>query len=569
MTEDIATEFERLSLLWPDASRKDGWRVSETTRRDLELDCLLPGFALTDADRGRAANTLHFLPLEAEVIRYRQDVLADLLAWPELAQALRELLPKVQTLESYTTLPMGGPVESAIHQITWRLGELQLLVECVETLEAAFQAAGGEVQSQALWQLRDLSARLGSSPSFQNLKKELPELLGKFRSIASITIGVNLDPQLNPQQATLVAVNDKPYTDSGLLKRLLGSDSDELKGIAPLHNLIVKSKPLIMGGYAVFAPSSTPVLLPLYHDLSRLMQKVSTPVAEALNRYVHLHSDFLISLRSDLAFYLGAVALVEHLQAHGLPVCRPEIAPAEERACEIEESYNTCLALQLIGEGRAEALVRSDARMNDDTARIWILTGPNQGGKTTYMQALGLAQVMAQVGLFVPGKRARISPVDGIYTHYPAEERLALGTGRFGDEARRLSEIFSQATRASLVLLNEALVGTNPGESLYLAQDVVRALRRLGARAIYTTHFHDLAAGAERMNEETPGDSRIGSLVASRMGEESARPGELRRSYQVRPGPPIGRSYAREIASQYGVSYEQLVEQMQKRGLIE
>jgi DNA mismatch repair ATPase MutS len=71
-----------------------------------------------------------------------------------------------------------------------------------------------------------------------------------------------------------------------------------------------------------------------------------------------------------------------------------------------------------------------------------ILTGPNQGGKTTYMQAIGLAQVMAQSGLFVPGRRARISPVDGIHTHFPVEERVGLGLGRFGDEARRIRTLF-------------------------------------------------------------------------------------------------------------------------------
>jgi len=70
--------------------------------------------------------------------------------------------------------------------------------------------------------------------------------------------------------------------------------------------------------------------------------------------------------------------------------------------------------------------------------RIVILTGPNQGGKTTYLQAVGQAHVIAQAGVFVPGRDARISPVDGIYTHFPVEERLKLGTGRFGDEARRM-----------------------------------------------------------------------------------------------------------------------------------
>ncbi len=570
MIEAITAAFEGFSLLWPDESRKAGRRVPDTTRRDLELDCILPAFGLSEADRDRAAKILHFLPSEAETIGYRQDVLADLLAQPALTEALRELMPKLQTLEAYTVLPQSGPVAAAIHEVTWRLGELQLLVECIDTLEGAFGSAGGSVESQGLRRLHDLSRRLANNSNFKKLKKDLPELLGQFRSIASVTIRVNLDPQLRPAEAALVAVHSKPYTDSNLLSRLLGGESGELKGIAPLHNLTGKPKGPIIGPFPIMPPETDPFMLPLFRDLSRLMEKVSKPVAEALNRYVHVHSGFLTNLRADLAFYLGAAALIGQLKAHGLPVCRPEIAPEGERACEIEENYNVCLALQLIRTGTVEQLVRSDVRMGgrEDTARIWILTGPNQGGKTTYMQAVGLSLVLAQAGLFVPGKRARISAADGIYTHYPAEERLELGTGRFGDEARRLSEIFAQAGRSSLILLNEALVGTNPGESLYLAQDVVRALRRLGARAIYTTHFHALAADADRLNEETPGDSRIGSLVASRM-EAEGRDGAVQRSYRVQPGPPLGKSYAREIASHYGVSYEQLVEKLRERGVIE
>ncbi len=568
MIEQITTEFEGFSLLWPEETQKAGQRILEAVRRDLELDCILPAFALSDADRSRAANILRFLPTEVETIRYRQDVLADLLAQPQLTAALRELLPKIETLESYTVLPEGGPVSVAIHQVTWRLGELQILVECIDTLEAAFRTAGETVQSKGLLHLRDLTARLAHDPSFQNLKKGLPELLGRFREIASITIGVNLDPQLRPKEAVLVAVNSKPYTDSSLLQRLLGGESDELKGLAPLHNLTGKLKGPILAPFPINPPSADPVMLPLFRDLSNLTEKVSRPVAEALNRYVHFHSGFLTSLRADLTFYLGAAALMEQLRGHGLPICRPEIAPMDERVCQIEDNCNVCLALQLIQNGAVEGLILNNVQMGDDPARIWILTGPNQGGKTTFMQAVGLSQVLAQAGLFVPGRRARISPVDGIYTHYPTEERLELGTGRFGDEARRLGDIFAEATRNSLVLLNEALVGTNPGESLYLAQDVVRALRRLGARAIYTTHFHDLAANVERLNEETHGDSRIGSLVASRMVEEAEQPGVVQRSYRVLPGPPIGRSYAREIASQYGVSYEQLVKKMKERGVI-
>jgi DNA mismatch repair ATPase MutS len=203
--------------------------------------------------------------------------------------------------------------------------------------------------------------------------------------------------------------------------------------------------------------------------------------------------------------------------------------------------------------------------MGDD-GRIGILTGPNQGGKTTYTQMVGLCQLLGQTGLWVPAAQARLSPVDNIYTHYPVEEQLARGTGRFGDEAQRLSQIFAHGTRHSLVLLNESLASTNPGESLYIAQDIMRILRRLGTRAIFATHLHELAADVATLNASTTGESRIVSLVASRT--EAGEDGH-RCAYKIVPGPPLGRSYAREIAAQYGISYDQLTALLQQRGMLD
>ena len=107
---------------------------------------------------------------------------------------------------------------------------------------------------------------------------------------------------------------------------------------------------------------------------------------------------------------------------------------------------------------------------------------------------------------------------------------------------------------------------TNPGESLYIAQDIVRILRRLGARAIFATHLHELAADVAALNASTAGESRIVSLVASRIEAGGDGP---RRSYKIAPGPPLGRSYAREIAAQYGISYDQLTDLLQQRGVLE
>ena len=203
----------------------------------------------------------------------------------------------------------------------------------------------------------------------------------------------------------------------------------------------------------------------------------------------------------------------------------------------------------------------------DESGRIFILTGPNQGGKTTYTQAIGLAHLLFQAGLPIPGTSAKISPIDGILTHFPVEEKPGLEAGRFGEEARRLHLIFQRATSHSLVLLNESLASTSEGESLYLAQDIVRALSLLGVRAIFATHLHTLAEMCEQINDATQGKSRLISMVSRTVEFEGEQTG-VRRTYKIEAGPPMGISYARDIASQYGISLDKILETLQERAVI-
>jgi len=175
--------------------------------------------------------------------------------------------------------------------------------------------------------------------------------------------------------------------------------------------------------------------------------------------------------------------------------------------------------------------------------------------------------VLFQVGLLVPGRSARLSPVDAIHTHFPAREQSRPGLGRLDLEAERLAAIFRHATPHSLILLNEALSGTSALEALDLARGVVRGLRLLGARAIYVTHLHELAACVDDINASTPGDGTVGSLVADSIEDGVA--GEAGaasvRTYRIVASAPRGVSFAAEIAEQHGISYAQLARLLQER----
>ena len=554
-----------LSLLWPNsAARTPTWRLPASSTRDLELEQVLSALAQYAPSRTAIREVAEQLCTDAAVIAYRQDVLGDLWRHPVLADRLDAVLPEISALDAHRS--RVDRQRSTLEDVTWRLGELEQLVTCVSGLNQVFEQVGDGLRSQGWLRLRRGVAHIAKDEAYRHLKQALPEMLATIRAKASVTIGINLDSHLRPVATTLLSVNDQPFTSSSFIDRLLGRQSEALKGIGPLHSVAALEAARNPLGLEPQAQPINPMLVPLFRDLAKVLETVCQPIARTLRRYITLQSSFLAGLSGDIAFYLAAVKLMRQLQARGLPLCRPDIAPMAERVCDLKDAYNLNLALHLMDQDQGgDAIVKNDVHM-DANGRILILTGPNQGGKTTYVQMVGLCQILAQLGLWAPAAQARISPVDGVYTHYPIEENSAKATGRFGDEAQRLSDIFSGATRHSLILLNESLASTNAGESLYIAQDLVRILRRMGTRAIFATHLHELAADVAVLNAQTPGDSQVMSLVASRLeaGADGAQ-----RSYQIAPGQPMGRSYAREIAAKYGIGYEQLMSRLQQRGVLE
>jgi DNA mismatch repair ATPase MutS len=314
------------------------------------------------------------------------------------------------------------------------------------------------------------------------------------------------------------------------LEKLIGvSKNGEDTGIAPLR----------------FLPNNREerLLQPLFQDLDRLMTQTAQPVARALNRYVRINSESLAGLEYELAFFVGAVRLFRRLPSFTLP----QFAPLDERVTEITDLASIHLLL------RQEAPpVASDVEFGEN-GRIGILTGPNSGGKTTYLRAVGLAQVLFQAGLAIPARAARMSPVDCILTHFPA---LETGQGRLAEEAARLRGLFERATGQSLVLLNETFSSTAPGEALYLAQDVLCGLRVIGVRAIYATHLIELAERVNEIENAVAGTSAVFSLIATVYQNGD---GQTTRTFHIERGLPFGRSYAQEIARQHGISLEQIL----------
>jgi DNA mismatch repair protein MutS len=499
---------------------------------------------------------------EAEVINYRLDIMDDLMVHNELTQRLEESMPIIKALRfanEKRTLE-----ENALMQTVNRISELALYVDFIQKLHADVADLQAALKSSGLLSLRERVVSIYNQPQFQNLLKELPSFQNGLESMKSVTIGLNLDSQLNPEQATIISVNEKKYKGSSSMVGKLFSGANEYGGISELYDStsrIIKEKPALARL--------------VFKELKELLKDALKPIRTAIDSYMNMKCQWIIELEGDLLFYVGAVKFIHKMRKLGLPMCRPTLLPVEQRACRLSGSYNINLAIQLSYKNPngplKEQIVANDVPFGED-GRIFILTGPNSGGKTTYAQAIGLTQVLMQSGMYVPCETAEISPVDGVYVCFKAEESPGFETGKLGGESMRIGKIIQHATSHSLILLNESLSSTSPGESFYLLKDIVSAFRILGIRAVIATHLHELANSIERINQEVEGASKLISMVAGMNDASLPNTGSQgavqNRSFKVQPGPPQGSSYAGDIARQFGISLDQMVLTMRQRNVL-
>ncbi len=399
-----------MSLLWPDGTRpaQTCTALDPQCVRDLELEGILAAF--TDSRLGRSTIREVFLHLctDPAVLAYRQDILDDLWCNPDFTAHLEALLPDLDALD--TAHIAVDRRRASLQEITWRLGELEHLVSCVTGLSTVFAQVGDKVRAKGWCALRDRIAQTAQDAVYQQLARELPDMVRTVRAKVSMTIGVNLDGQLRPVAATLLSVNERKFSASTFFDRLFGKYGEDFKGLGPLHMVPDLEQGHVPSGNRERSRDINPLMAPLFRDVGKVLDTVCQPIARALRQYNALHSGFLATLHGDLAFYLAAVRLMERLRSRGLPVCRPDIAPMTERVCVLREAYNLNLALHQMAHAHDTApIVTNDVAMGDD-GRICILTGPNQGGKTIYTQMVGLCQLLGQTGIWVPAALLAMKP---------------------------------------------------------------------------------------------------------------------------------------------------------------
>ena len=463
---------------------------------DLGLETLWA--AMADGDKvvyGSVRSTL-LAPLDdpGEII-YRQAVLADCLAQPTLTRELYGLAEQGLAADREIRRSMFSRRGEAL--VRRSIAVLEQYVVILRRLREIAEANADDVGSQ------------GFQTFFATLRRELDddwfeEVAAHLRQLR-FDDGVLATARLGAQGQGIEYQLGAPRRGRGLLRLIPPS--------VPRPSFSYRIPPRDEAGG---------------QQLGALRDRLVTIVADAVGQSTDHITAFFVALRAELGFYVGCVNLHQQLQAKGEPLAVPEPHPAGAVVRHARQLYDPCLSL----------LVPDRVQGNDleaDGRPLIVVTGANQGGKSTFLRSLGLAQLMMQAGMFVAAEAFAATVVGAVFTHYKREEDPSLTGGKLDEELARMSGVVSAIGDRDLLLSNESFAATNELEGSEIAVEVVRALLDRGSSIAFVTHLYD---AAQRLHES---DRERTVFLRAERGEGGQRP------FALRPGRPLKTSFGEDL----------------------
>jgi len=257
---------------------------------------------------------------------------------------------------------------------------------------------------------------------------------------------------------------------------------------------------------------------------SRGLERTARAVAEACDDLLWLFRQ----LHGELAFYVGCVNLAEAFDALAVPRCEPVPHPSTTNVRRARGLVDPSLALTLDA-----APIGND--VDADGKDLILVTGANQGGKTTFLRSLGTAQLLLQCGMFVPARAFEACVTTDVFTHFTRREDAAMRRGKLDEELARLSATLDQVGPGATLLCNESFASTNEREGSELALGVVRALTESGVRVVFVTHLSGFASACAAAG-------RDGTLSLRAQRRDSGE-----RTFRIVPGAPERTAHAVDL----------------------
>ncbi|MFE3255680.1 DNA mismatch repair protein MutS [Nocardia sp. NPDC059229] len=497
-----------VSMLWPDSvALGDGLIVDSGAVTDLHIDRIVA--AVVGADEYRLRAWFSEPVRDLETVRYRQEIFADL-----ANDSVRECLDAFSAGMRGTRkrLDWQEHLQHPHQRQWWQLSATAEYVDAVARFAEALAAL--PLSARALTRWREFITDYVAGPGFCRLANAVHQVQQALSSVRYSLRIVDRTLEVGPA----------------------GAEADYSAAIAKLFSRFG------VGAPRPGRPRSD------WDDINHMEEQILDRVAalhprafEQLAEFACTHEQFadtaVMAFDREIQFYLTYLAFVRRVSGTDRAMCLPQLAT---RGAEIQADGAFDLAL-VTRRGRADTeVVCNDLRLSGPE-RVLVVTGPNQGGKTTFARTVGQLIYLAALGCPVPARRARLPLADRLFTHFERAEQATDPDGRLAEELLRIRDTLEEATADSVIILNESFSATSTADAVRIGGDVLDRIVERGAMAVWVTFFDELARS---------GPATVSMVAATDPGDPS------RRTFRIERRPADGHAHAVVLAERFGLTYD-------------
>ncbi len=515
------------SLLFPDGP-PSFVHVPPVFYNDLQMDgiCKAVISRYSDFDIRKYFYTL---PASQSVVTYRQEIYRDFENNEHMVLGIKQYTN--QLLEAEKSYRYYQQTDDSVKRGSYLLLTCRNYIAALEHLKDVLEKA--DLKSGGLGALQTyLSDRLADA-SFQDFREQVLQAFSYMEQLQLML--------LIKEHEISVFEQDEQGTDGGILSQL--ETVIQAFGVSP--NGDSGRPPVVTNLFP--APLETSA----FEDAVVGILKKSRPrIFTALEKFSSFSFDFeediFVKRKDEFIFYISFLEFEQQLKEVGYQLCYPEIR--DGATLELEGVYDLALAWK--NRFSDYNIVENDISFKKDKSFL-VITGPNQGGKTTLARAAGQSVLFMLLGLKAPCRVMKTRFFRRILTHFEVEESVETGAGKLKEELQRLKPMMLSDAKQSFVILNELFTTATTYDAEIMAEKVMRHFMDSGCMGIYVTHIQELAD-----EESQPG---IQSMVAQVDSADHSV-----RTYKIIPMRAEGLGYSDSIAEKYGLSYKQVTERISK-----